>query len=58
MRTPSITDAAEVAGMLWQKGWAERNGGNIVVNVTDELTDEEKSEGCFFYCKGTGKRIL
>lgn len=31
---------AEVAGYLWQKGWAERNGGNITVNVTDEIDDE------------------
>jgi len=33
---------AEVAGYLWQKGWAERNGGNIVVNVTDEVGSEIK----------------
>ena len=32
---------AEVAGYLWTKGWAERNGGNISVNVTDLLTGEE-----------------
>ena len=31
---------AEVAGYLWQKGWAERNGGNIVINITD-CVDEE-----------------
>lgn len=31
---------AEVAGYLWQKGWAERNGGNIVVNVTEYIDDE------------------
>jgi rhamnulose-1-phosphate aldolase len=29
-----IDDAAEVAGYLWQKGWAERNGGNLTLNVT------------------------
>ena len=29
-----VEQVAEVAGYLWQKGWAERNGGNIVVNVT------------------------
>ena len=34
-----IEEVAEVAGYLWQKGWAERNGGNITVNVT-ELMDE------------------
>ena len=32
---------AEVAGYLWTKGWAERNGGNISVNLTGLLTDEE-----------------
>ena len=30
---------AEVAGYLWQKGWAERNGGNITVNITEHVDD-------------------
>ena len=30
-----MAEVAEVAGYLWQKGWAERNGGNIVINITD-----------------------
>lgn len=30
----TVWQVAEVAGYLWQKGWAERNGGNIVINVT------------------------
>ncbi len=30
-----IDKVAEVAGYLWQKGWAERNGGNITVNITE-----------------------
>lgn len=34
---------AEVAGYLWQRGWAERNGGNISVNVTEYITDEYKN---------------
>lgn len=34
---------AEVAGYLWTKGWAERNGGNISVNVTELLSETEKS---------------
>lgn len=34
-----IERIAEVAGYLWQKGWAERNGGNIVVNITDNVDD-------------------
>ena len=35
-----VEKAAEVAGYLWQKGWAERNGGNITLNIT-ELVDDE-----------------
>ncbi|MDR2805021.1 MAG: rhamnulose-1-phosphate aldolase [Dysgonamonadaceae bacterium] len=35
-----IDEVAEVAGYLWQKGWAERNGGNITINVTDRIDDE------------------
>lgn len=35
-----VADVAEVAGYLWQKGWAERNGGNITINITELVTDE------------------
>lgn len=35
-----VEDVAEVAGYLWQKGWAERNGGNITINITDNVDDE------------------
>ena len=35
-----INKVAEVAGYLWQKGWAERNGGNITINVTEFVDDE------------------
>ncbi|MCF8364413.1 MAG: rhamnulose-1-phosphate aldolase [Bacteroidales bacterium] len=34
---------AEVAGFLWQRGWAEANGGNISVNLT-HLTDSSVQE--------------
>jgi rhamnulose-1-phosphate aldolase len=41
---PALSDeislVAEVAGYLWQKGWAERNGGNITVNIT-HLADDD-----------------
>ena len=37
-----IDRIAEVAGYLWTKGWAERNGGNISVNVTHLMDDESK----------------
>ena len=35
-----VEKIAEVAGYLWQNGWAERNGGNITVNVTNMVDDE------------------
>lgn len=38
-----VEQVAEAAGYLWQKGWAERNGGNITVNVTEHITDEIKA---------------
>ena len=69
-----VNKVAEVAGYLWQKGWAERNGGNITVNVTEYVDDAIKAmpaisevksigatlphlKGCYFYCKGTNKRM-
>ncbi len=69
-----IDNTAEVAGYLWQNGWAERNGGNITVNITEWVDDEMKAQpaisevkqigmqlpflkGCYFFCKGTGKRM-
>jgi len=35
-----IEKIAEVAGYLWQNGWAERNGGNITVNITKFIDDD------------------
>lgn len=34
-----IAQVAEIAGYLWERGWAERNGGNISYNLT-EYADE------------------
>lgn len=70
----ALSSVAEVAGYLWQKGWAERNGGNLTLNITDMVDDEMRAmpaisavlpigitlpalKGCWFYCKGTGKRM-
>lgn len=39
-----IDKIAETAGYLWTKGWAERNGGNITVNITEYITDEIKDK--------------
>lgn len=72
--TYAVNQAAEVAGYLWQKGWAERNGGNITLNITEFVDNEIKAlpaisevkqigttlpflKGCYFYCKGTNKRM-
>lgn len=69
-----IDAVAEVAGYLWLKGWAERNGGNITVNITEWVDNAMRAlpaisepkaigthlprlKGCWFYCKGTGKRM-
>ena len=35
-----IDQVAEVTGYLWQKGWAERNGGNITVNITEHVDEK------------------
>lgn len=69
-----INKVAKVAGFLWQRGWAERNGGNITVNITEFIDDDLRCKpavsapieigtvlphlkGCWFYCKGTGRRM-
>lgn len=69
-----VYKVAEVASYLWQKGWAERNGGNITVNITEYVDDAIRAmpaisevkqigvvlphlKGCYFYCKGTQKRM-
>ena len=41
--TYAVNQVAEVAGYLWQKGWAERNGGNITMNITEFVDDEIKA---------------
>lgn len=38
-----IEKVAECAGYLWEKGWAERNGGNITINITDFIDEAIKS---------------
>lgn len=38
-----MDEVAEVAGYLWQKGWAERNGGNITINITEFADDGMRS---------------
>ena len=38
-----VAEVAEVAGYLWQKGWAERNGVNITINVSDCVDDANRA---------------
>jgi rhamnulose-1-phosphate aldolase len=38
-----IKDITAVAYMLWQRGWAESNAGNISVDVTDKIPKNGKS---------------
>ena len=68
-----ILQVAEVAQYLWQKGWAERNAGNISVNIDhliegdlDDISqypDFELPEpypelnNKYFFVTGTGKRM-
>lgn len=39
----TIWQVAEAAGYLWTKGWAERNGGNITVNITEHVDDDMRA---------------
>ena len=50
-----IDQVAEVTGYLWQKGWAERNGGNITVNITEFVDDEIKAMPAIAPVKQIGK---
>jgi len=50
-----IDQVAEVTGYLWQKGWAERNGGNITVNITEFVDDEIKALPAIAPVKQIGK---
>lgn len=38
-----IEKVSEVANYLWIKGWAERNGGNITVNVTEAINSSSRN---------------
>lgn len=68
-----INDIAQVAGYMWEKGWAERNAGNISVNVTEFIGEENKVlpviskvpllhpvpelEDQYYYVKSAGSRM-
>ena len=52
-----IGRVAEVAGYLWQKGWAERNGGNITINITEWVDDALRSLPGIDGPRPIGKRL-
>ncbi len=68
-----INAIARVAEHLWAKGWAERNAGNISVNITDYIGDDNRTlpaiqkiplyytfpelEGQFYYVTSAGSRM-
>jgi rhamnulose-1-phosphate aldolase len=55
--TKQIEQVAEVAGYLWQKGWAERNGGNITINITDCVDDEMRALPALCEAKAIGATL-
>lgn len=52
-----IDKIAEVAGYLWQNGWAERNGGNITVNITEFVDDAIKALPAISEVKPIGETL-
>ena len=74
---PSISDitheVSEIAGYLWQRGWAERNAGNISVNISQGIGKADYNpddypyyelehpyallSNEFFFVSGTGSRM-
>lgn len=71
--TRVIKDVSELADYLWQRGWAERNAGNISVNLSGMIKEEfgqmdeypvfqldreySAISGGYFFVTGTGKRM-
>ncbi len=68
-----IAKATEVGGYLWQKEWAERNGGNLSIDLTDIIGSIDDSllqqptqpmadmpaaaASQVYFVKGTGERM-
>jgi rhamnulose-1-phosphate aldolase len=59
-----LTGVADVAGLLWEKGWAEGNAGNLSFDVTDVVAAAEADGGGATVAFGTrfpelaGRRLL
>ena len=62
---PIVNEIAVTAGYLWQRGWAERNAGNLSVNVTNlvKSTESKQFENSIirplpFNCPGLSDQVL
>lgn len=53
----AVWQVAETAGYLWEKGWAERNGGNITVNITEHVDDEMRGMPAISEPKAIGTEL-
>ncbi len=68
-----ISKASDVAMILWQREWAERNGGNLSLNLTEAIGElpsdlsefvyvdmpgvDKAAAGMSFFITGTGRRM-
>jgi rhamnulose-1-phosphate aldolase len=67
-----VRDIAEVARLLWERGWAERNAGNLSLDITEIIPESRTRErlhkitgrvitpelaGRTFYVTATGSRF-
>ena len=51
----TVWQVAEAAGYLWEKGWAERNGGNITVNITEYVDEQMRALPAICEARPIGK---
>ena len=42
-------DVSRIAGYLWNKEWAERNAGNISIDISEYFEPGELPAGCGFF---------
>ncbi|HPQ69412.1 MAG TPA: rhamnulose-1-phosphate aldolase [bacterium] len=67
-----LNDVREIAGYLWQRGWAEANGGNFSADVSEMIEQNNAGDdlplrqlpraypalaGKYYFVTGTGKRF-
>lgn len=71
--TEEINKVSEIAGYLWERGWSERNAGNLSINLTDFIDDfgtfdknnlnyteydfPNEAKNLLIFITGTGERL-